>query len=131
MSRLQLRTVLYVDDEEAIVSVATLVLHGLGYRVTGSTDAGQALEDFRSRPYEFAAVVADLSMPGLSGAELARQVREIRPGIPVVLTSGYVRPEDAEAVQPLGLGAVLPKPSLVADLGPTLHRLLTRQRSAP
>jgi PAS domain S-box-containing protein len=123
--------VLYVDDEEAIVSVATLVLHGLGYRVTGSTDAGQALEDFRSRPYEFAAVVADLSMPGLSGAELARQVREIRPGIPVVLTSGYVRPEDAEAVQPLGLGAVLPKPSLVADLGPTLHRLLTRQRSAP
>ena len=121
--------ILCIDDEEAIVDVATLLLEGLGYRVTGSTDAGQALEDFRSRPYEFAAVVTDLAMPGLSGADLARQVREIRPGIPIVVTSGYVSPEDTEAVQRLGVGDVISKPDIVADLGPTLHRLLARQRT--
>jgi CheY-like chemotaxis protein len=93
--------------------------------VTGATDAGPALADVRSRPYEFDVLVTDLAMPGLPGAELARQVREIRPGIPIVLTSGYVRPEDADAVQRLGAVDVILKSTLVADLGPTLHRLLT------
>jgi signal transduction histidine kinase/ActR/RegA family two-component response regulator len=117
--------ILFVDDEEAIVYVATLILSRLGYRVTGATDAGQALQEFRSRPHEFAAVVTDLAMPGLSGHDLARQIREIRPDIPVVLTSGYVRPEDGEAAQRLGVGDVLLKPNLVGDLGATLHRVLT------
>jgi CheY-like chemotaxis protein len=121
--------VLYVDDEEAIVYVATLTLHALGYRVTGATDAGQALADFRSRPDEFDVVVTDLSMPGLTGVELARLVREIRPGMPVVLTSGYLRPEDAEAARRVGNLALVMKPNLVADLGPTLHGLLARQPS--
>jgi PAS domain S-box-containing protein len=119
--------ILYVDDEEAIVYVATLILERLGYRVTGSMDAFEALQDFRSRPHEFAAVVTDLSMPGLPGHDLARQVREIRPDIPLVLTSGYVRPDDAPAVQRLGVVDVILKPNIVADLGPTLHRLLTGQ----
>ena len=123
--------VLCVDDEEAILYVATLILQGLGYRVTSSTDAVQALEDFRSRPCEFAAVVTDLSMPGLSGHDLARQIRELRPDIPLVLTAGYVGPAEAEAVQRLGVGDVILKPNLVADLGPALHRLLIRSEAAP
>ncbi len=123
--------VLYVDDEEAIVYVVTLTLQELGYRVTGATDARQALGDVRARPNELDALVTDLSMPGLTGIELARQVREIRPGIPIVLTSGYLRPEDAEAVRRVGDVEVILKPNLVADLGPTLHRLLSRQRSSP
>jgi PAS domain S-box-containing protein len=121
--------VLYVDDEEAIVYVATLTLQALGYRVTGMTDAGQALAELRSRPHEFDAVVTDLSMPLLPGTELARRAREIRPGIPVVLTSGFVRPGDAESVRRLGDVEIVLKPNLVADLGPTLHRLLARRRS--
>ena len=123
--------VLFVDDEEAIVHVATLLLRRLGYRVTGSGDAVQALDDFRSRPYEFAAVVTDLSMPGLSGVDLARWVHEIRPGVPIVLTSGYVRPEDIAAMRRLGAVDVIMKPSLVADLGPALHRLLTGSQPKP
>jgi CheY-like chemotaxis protein len=74
-------------------------------------------------------VVTDLAMPGLSGTDLARQVREIRPGIPLVVTSGYVSPEDTEAVQRLGVGDVISKPDIVTDLGPTLYRLLARQRT--
>ena len=117
--------VLCVDDEEAIVYVATLILSRLGYRVTGSIDAVEALQDFRARPDQFAAVVTDLAMPGLSGLDLAREVRELRPELPIVLITGYVRAEDAHAVQRLGLDVIL-KPNIVADLGPTLHRLLSR-----
>jgi CheY-like chemotaxis protein len=120
--------VLYVDDDEAIVCVATLTLQALGYRVTGATDAAGALADFRSRPHEFDALVTDLSMPGLPGFELARQARETRPGIPIVLTSGFIRPEDAEAVRRVGDVQVIMKPNLIADLGPALHRLLARSR---
>jgi PAS domain S-box-containing protein len=120
--------VLYVDDEEPIVHVTSLVLERLGYRVTGTTDAVRALEEFRSRPWEFDVLVTDLAMPGLPGAELARRVREIRPGIAVLVTSGFVRPEDAEAVQRLGGVDILLKPNLVTDLGPALHRLLTAPR---
>jgi PAS domain S-box-containing protein len=123
--------VLYVDDEDAIVYVVTLTLQELGYRVTGSTDARQALADVRARPDDFDALVTDLSMPGLTGTELARCVRELRPGLPIVLTSGYLRPEDAEAVRRVGDVDVIPKPNLIADLGPTLHRLLAPQRSSP
>jgi CheY-like chemotaxis protein len=121
--------ILFVDDEEAIVDVATLTLQRLGYRVTGATDAGRALAEFRSRPDEFDAVVTDLSMPGLTGTELARQVREIRPDVAVLLASGYVRPDEAEAVQRLGLGEVILKPDLVAGLGVMLHRVLAGRRN--
>ncbi|HEX6212177.1 MAG TPA: response regulator, partial [Methylomirabilota bacterium] len=118
--------ILVVDDEEAIVDVATHVLQQLGYRVTGTTDPARALADFRARPDEFAAVVSDISMPGLSGTELARQLRAIRPDLRVLLTSGFVRPDQAEAVQRVGVGDVILKPSLLAELGPALHRLLDR-----
>jgi CheY-like chemotaxis protein len=117
--------VLYVDDEEAIVYVATGLLERLGYRVTGSTDAVEALARFRSRPEEFAALVTDLALPGLPGSELAWRIREIRPDLPVVLTSGHVRPEDAAAVERLGVVEVISKANLVAQLGPALHRRLS------
>jgi len=117
--------VLYVDDEEAIVYVATGLLERLGYRVTGSTDAVEALARFRSRPEEFAALVTDLALPGLPGSELAWRIRELRPDLPVVLTSGHVRPEDAAAVERLGVVEVISKANLVAQLGPALHRRLS------
>jgi PAS domain S-box-containing protein len=117
--------ILYVDDDEAIVYVATLILERLGYRVIGCTDPLHALEEFRARPDAFAALVTALVMPGASGAELARLVRQLRPALPIVLTAGYVRPEDILAAQRLGGLDIIVKPNIVADLGPTLHRLLS------
>jgi CheY-like chemotaxis protein len=114
-----------VDDAEVVVDVRAATLEALGYKVTAVTDATRALAD----PYEFDVLVTDLSMPGLSGAELARRAREIRPGLPVVLTSGYVRPEDGDVIRRAGDVELLLKPNRVAELGSTLHRLLARQRS--
>jgi PAS domain S-box-containing protein len=124
--------VLYVDDEEALVYMTSRILERLGYRVTGFTDALQALEAFRARSADFDAVVTDLSMPGLPGLELARAIRRLRPDIPIVFTSGYVRPEDVPALHDLAPADLLLKPNTVTDLGPTLHRLLARHpRQAP
>jgi len=117
--------ILYVDDDEAIVYVATLILERLGYRVTGCADPLHALREFRARPDAFAALVTALAMPGASGIELAQLVRQLRPDLPIVLTAGYIRPEDSLAAERLGGLDVIVKPSIVTDLGPTLHRLLS------
>jgi len=117
--------VLYVDDEEALVFLTTRVLDRLGYDVTGCVDAVQALEDFRANPYRYAAVVSDLSMPGMSGVDLARELLRIRPDLPIVMTSGYIRDEDLKLVRDLGIRDLVLKPNTVEELGATLHRVLT------
>jgi CheY-like chemotaxis protein len=118
--------VLYVDDEEALVFLTTRVLERIGYRVTGRTDAKQALSEFRADPMQFDAVVSDLSMPGLTGPELARAMLAIRPDIPIILTSGYIREEDMKIVRELKIRDLVLKPNTIDDMGATLHRVLTR-----
>jgi CheY-like chemotaxis protein len=122
--------ILCVDDDEAIVYVTTRVLERLGYRVTGFLNAPQALAAFQAKPDEFDAVVTDLSMPTMSGPELAMELRRIRPGIPLLLTSGCVRPEDVQTAQALGLADLIPKPSTVEEMGEVLHRLLGKSDGA-
>jgi CheY-like chemotaxis protein len=116
--------ILYVDDEDTIVDTTSHLLERLGYRVTGFTDARQALEAFRSRAADFDAVVTDLAMPGLPGPDLARELRRLRPDVPLLFTSGYVRPEELELLRAIPRSSVVLKPDLVTGLGPALHRLL-------
>jgi signal transduction histidine kinase/CheY-like chemotaxis protein len=116
--------VLHVDDEEAIVYMTGRLLEHAGYRVSGFTDARLALEAFQADPGGFDAVVTDLSIPGLPGLELVREIRQRRPDVPVVCTSGHVRPEDRTALLELPRADLVLKPRLVTDLAPALHRLL-------
>jgi CheY-like chemotaxis protein len=96
----------------------------LGYRVTGHTDAREALEDFHLRPDAFDVVVTDLSMPGISGMEFAREVLQARPEMPVILTTGSIRPEDVAAAEQLGVRNVMAKPNTVQALAEALHQAL-------
>jgi CheY-like chemotaxis protein len=123
--------VLYVDDDASLVYLVTCILEGLSYRVTGCTDPAKALEMFRSDPKAFQAVVSDLSMPGMSGIEFAQELLRIRPDIPILVTSGDVRPEDAVAVRNLDLPDLVLKPCRVDELGKLLDNLLTRARVTP
>lgn len=114
---------LYVDDEESLVLLARRSLSRLGYQITGYTDPAQALHAFAEHPDKFSAVITDLSMPGMSGVELARQILQIRPDIPIVMTSGYIRPEDEMEARKVGVRELLLKPDTIDDLAATLHRL--------
>lgn len=115
---------LYVDDEEPLVFLAERVLQRLGYIVTGFTDPVRAFQEFQTRPDEFDAMVTDLAMPGMSGFDLVQRIREIRPELPIVMTSGYVRPEDEEMAFELGVRSLVLKPNTVDELAPVLDRLL-------
>lgn len=123
------QSVLYVDDEESLVYLITRVLQRLGYRVAGFTDANEALAAFRSDPAAYEAVVTDLSMPSMSGIEFAAHVLRLRPEVPVVMTSGYVRAKDRESVMKTGVRDLLLKPNTVEELGDVLHRLMLQTRA--
>jgi PAS domain S-box-containing protein len=122
--------ILLIDDEEGLVMLGTLLLERLGYHVSGHIDAVAAITEFRADPNRFAAAITDLSMPRMSGFEVARQLRSIRPDIPIVLASGYVRPEDEQMAATIGIQRVLLKPSTVDALAQTLDELLTPAQSA-
>ncbi|MBL8266891.1 ATP-binding protein [Steroidobacter sp.] len=118
------RRVMYIDDEDSLVYLMTRVLQRSGYRVTGFTDAEQALQVLKERPGEFDAVVSDLSMPGMSGFHVARAIQEIRRDLPVIITSGYVRAEDRETAKAVGVRDVVLKPDTVEELAQVLERVL-------
>jgi PAS domain S-box-containing protein len=121
------RHILYVDDEEALVYLATRKLENLGYKVSGFTDAESALREFRLRPGDFDLVVTDVSMPRMSGLELARELIAVRANIPIIATSGYVRPEDEAKAEEIGVREFMLKPvkmdALVNTLGNVCREL--------
>ena len=114
--------VLFVDDEEALVFLARRVLTRLGHSVAGFTDPEQALEAFRAHPQDFDVVVTDLSMPHMSGFALAREVLAERPGMPVLMTTGYLRAEDEERARAAGIREVVLKPVTMDELGQVIDR---------
>jgi signal transduction histidine kinase/CheY-like chemotaxis protein len=119
--------IMYVDDDEALVFLARRSLTKLGYRVTAFTDPVQALQALRVRVNEFDILVTDTSMPGLSGPDLIKEARTLRAGLPVVLLSGYMRPDDAEKARRMGISNVLLKPHTASELAEVLHRTIREQ----
>ena len=102
--------VLVVDDEESIAAMLRENLEALGYTVTAVTDSEEALRLFNENPARFDLVITDLTMPRLSGAALARAMQAVRPGIPVILCTGFSEALTQERLSELGVGAVLTKP---------------------
>ena len=120
--------VLFVDDEESLVFLMTKMLQRLGYQVTGCTSPEEALEMFRSDPRNFDIVVSDLSMPQMSGVDLARELLQIRPGMPILIASGYFGPAENEQARSLGLPDLLLKPDTIEKLGQTLHSVIAKRQ---
>jgi signal transduction histidine kinase len=88
MPRGQAQRVMVVEDEQPLLELTTDALRELGYRPIGYGSARLALEAFRSTPDEFDALLTDLRMPGMSGEMLMREVRSLRPLLPIILVSG-------------------------------------------
>ena len=89
--------ILCVDDEENPLILRKLVLEKAGYQVVTASSGRKALEILQSQPVHL--VLSDLLMPGMTGTELTRQVKELYPKIPVVLVSGVneIPPEASHA----------------------------------
>lgn len=115
--------ILLVDDDDAITTLGRRSLGRLGYVVTAFTDPALAVGEFVKAPEAFDAVVTDISMPGMTGFDVAAAVLAARPGIPVVITSGYIRPEDEVSAARLGVKGLIAKPDTVDELAEALDRI--------
>jgi PAS domain S-box-containing protein len=86
-------TVLIVDDDDGVRTVATLSLERAGFRVVPARDGEEGIAALRERGGEIDAVLLDMTMPRLSGAETCHLIRQMHPSLPIVLTSGYTEPD--------------------------------------
>jgi signal transduction histidine kinase/CheY-like chemotaxis protein len=121
-------TVMIIDDERMLVALAEEMLAGLGYEPVGFDSGATALHAFRLAPHRFRLILTDENMPGLTGTELTRQVRQVRPDIPVVLMSGHGGAQLAERAVSAGISEVLRKPLRRRDLSEALARTLRSAR---
>ena len=114
---------LYVDDDEAIVFLMKRMLERQGYRVSAYTDPREALAAVRAAPDQFDLAVTDYNMPGMSGLEVARALREIRAGLPVAVASGYITEELRAQAPAAGVSELIYKPNTVDELCDAVARL--------
>jgi len=103
-------TVLVVDDEEGVRSVASKALAMVGFTVIDAADGHVGVELFREYANEIVAVLLDMTMPRMSGEEAFRAIRSIRPDIKVILSSGYNEQESISLFQSKGLAGFIQKP---------------------
>lgn len=108
--------ILYVDDDPALVSMTSRRMLRLGYQVTAKMDPRAALELFEADPTKYDVVVTDLSMPKMSGFDLAQAIKSLRPDIPIFMTSGYFTDEDQARAAAMGITKLLEKPGTIEHL---------------
>jgi PAS domain S-box-containing protein len=114
-------TVLFVDDEKPMVELGKGMLERLGYKVMTKTNSFEALDLFRNRPDAFDLVVTDMTMPGMTGDDLARELLKIRADLPVILCTGYSERITAESAKELGIRGILMKPFSMREMGDAMR----------
>ncbi len=102
--------VLIADDEPVVLETAAAILHRRGFTTVLAVDGDDALRKFRATPKAFAAVLLDLTMPGLDAAEVLRIIRRESPAIPALVMSGFSEQDVFERLRGIGEVAILRKP---------------------
>lgn len=121
--------IMYVDDEEQLVFLATTILKRLGYKAVGFSKPAEAVEAFLTAPDDFDLVITDFSMPGMPGSELAQAILRARPEQAVMMVTGYIRQEDLQRTQELKLRKIAVKPNTVDDMGRIIHEVFEEIRA--
>jgi CheY-like chemotaxis protein len=119
--------ILFIDDEPALVSMGKALLEHLGYAVVTETSSSEALVLFTRKPDRFDLVITDMTMPGMTGERLAKELRRIRPDIPIILCSGFSHYLNEEEAKAIGICAFLMKPFVLRELAETVQTVLHKQ----
>jgi two-component system cell cycle sensor histidine kinase/response regulator CckA len=109
-------TILVVDDEPMVKQLARDVLKRYGYTVLTAGGGEEAIEVFRRRSIEIDAVILDMVMPVMEGREVFRKLQELRPGVKVIISSGYSHDRDADDLIEQGARGFVQKPFRIAEL---------------
>ncbi|MCP4338312.1 MAG: response regulator [Desulfobulbaceae bacterium] len=100
------------------------MLERLGYQVTARRSSQDALSTFQNRPNAFDMVVTDLTMPVMTGIDLARRIMQIRPEMPIILCTGYSTNVTEEKVKSMGIKGFVMKPLALKVLAELIRKIL-------
>jgi len=117
------RHVLFLDDNETLVSAMVRSLSRRGYRVSGYSSPEEALQAVREKPRSYDVVVSDYIMPGCSGLDVAREVAAVRPDLPVIIFSGHIDEDLRRRARELGVRQLLGKLDAPNELTEAIDRL--------
>jgi DNA-binding NtrC family response regulator len=104
------RTILLVDDEAHVLETTRDMLEASGFTVVTASDGSEGVEAFRAHAARLSAVVLDMNMPRMDGAEAFRQMHRIAAGVPVILTSGLDEQDAVSEFTTTGLAGFIQKP---------------------
>jgi CheY-like chemotaxis protein len=113
-----------VDDETMLVDMSRQILQRLGYRVTACTSSAEALRPFQDDPTAFDLVITDMTMPHLTGKELAVTLLKINPQLPIILCTGFSETISEDTAKRIGIRAFILKPIVMSDLAETMRKVL-------
>jgi signal transduction histidine kinase/ActR/RegA family two-component response regulator len=116
--------ILFIDDEKSLVDLGQQILERLGYKVTIRTSSVEALELFIEQPDKFDLIITDMTMPNMTGDELAGELMNIRADIPVILCTGYSERISKERAHDLGIKEFILKPIVMRELAKTVRSVL-------
>ncbi len=115
--------VLIVDDEESIRKVTSSMVKKLGYRPCPAASGSEAVEQLSELGEQVRMALVDLTMPGMDGYETCRRLVQIRPGLPVILTSGYPREDMDRSLDETPAAGFCQKPFLVQSLKDVMEQV--------
>jgi len=117
-------SVMLVEDEDYILQMEQTILDRLGYRVLAYSKSKDALEAFQKSNREIDLVITDMTMPKMTGADLARELLAIRSDIPIILCTGYSEIMDGETAKAIGIREYIMKPLVLRDFARTIRNVL-------
>jgi PAS domain S-box-containing protein len=121
-------TVLLVDDDESVRAVGRKMLERIGFTVVTASDGAEAIARFRERADDIICAIVDLTMPHVDGAETFRELRRMRPGVRVILSSGYNEQDVTQRFVGKGLAGFIQKPYQLSTLVSVLKEVLEKGR---
>jgi PAS domain S-box-containing protein len=121
-------TILLVDDDAHVRQVASEMIAYMGFKVLTAVDGREGLEIFRTHLQEINGVILDLSMPKMGGEEAFREFRQLRPDLPIILSSGYNEQDVIQRFTLDGLDGYLQKPYSLSNLREVLERVLDGEK---
>ena len=116
--------VLFVDDEPVLARLGEVMLGRLGYQVAAFTSSVEALAAVKRKPADFDLVITDLTMPTITGLDLAKRIRRLRPELPVLLCTGYSETAVEDAAKAIGIRQCLRKPLVSLELAMAVREAL-------
>ena len=121
-------SILVVDDDETVVRMEKRLLENLGYRIEAVSSSREALRVFSEKKDDYDLVITDMTMPGLTGVDLARELLVLRPDLPIIICTGFSERLDENIARSMGIREYVSKPIVLRRFAGVVRRVLDESK---